>query len=380
MPPQKVSLYIHIPFCSVLCDYCDFYSVDAGKARGILMDKFIKALIEDIRYQLKYFNINEIITAYIGGGTPSVLGARRIRVLLDGLKSIPGFKPVEFTIEANPESADEEFLSACIDCGINRISLGIQSFHEPSRRAVNRIGNAGMLEKSLSLVSRFFPGAFSADLITGFPYHNESIVLEDINRLLAFKPAHISLYSLSVEKGTLLQENIKSRKVKLPLADEADALWLAGKDALEKAGYEHYEVSNFSLPGKRCLHNMRYWLMNNWLGAGPAASGTIIDENTGTAKRFSFAPDLEEYIKMPSLNMAVREELDKVSLIKESLLMGFRCREGPDREKFKRRFGISIEECIPQTLARWKKRDADYTMLFLNGFLSEVFAEIEKKN
>ena len=380
MTETGVSLYIHIPFCFSFCDYCDFYSVEAGKNYGVLMDRFVESVIEDVKRQFECFNVKETVTAYIGGGTPSVLGANRIRILLCALKSFSCFKPVEFTIEANPESADKEFLSACIEGGINRISLGVQSFHEPSRRSVKRIGNASMLEERFALVSRFFPGAFSVDLITGLPCHSETIVLEDIKKLLAFKPAHVSLYSLSVESGTRMEQNIKSKNVFIPSVEEADAMWLAGKDALAEVGYEHYEVSNFALQGKRCLHNIRYWLMDSWLGAGPAASGTIIDEKTGTAKRYTFAPNVDEYVKAPFLNHAVCEELDKISLVKESLLMGFRCRGGPDREKFKRRFGISVEDCIPLTLDRWKNGDAGDTMLFLNGFLTEAFDEVDKKH
>jgi oxygen-independent coproporphyrinogen-3 oxidase len=375
---QKVSLYIHIPFCAAFCDYCDFYSVatDSVADTSAVMDAFVEAVIADVDYQVEFFNITEISTAYIGGGTPSVLGARRVRVLLDSLKKTRGFSPVEFTIEANPESADEEFLSVCREGGVNRLSLGVQSFHEPSRREVNRIGRADMLEERLALVSRFFSGSFSADLITGLPYQNKSIVLNDIKRLLAFKPAHVSLYSLTVEGGTALDKKIKTNSVKMPDSDEADALWLAGRSALENEGYENYEVSNFALPQKRCLHNINYWLMGNWLGAGPAASGTVVNEETGTAKRFTFAPDLYGYLKTPSIHAAACEELDSAALMRESILMGFRYRDGPDTEKFRRRFGLAVEDCIGQTLARWKGRDKT---LFLNSFLCEAFSEMDAK-
>jgi len=228
------------------------------------MDSFVNAAIMDVKYQLEFFDVKEIATAYIGGGTPSVLGGRRIGILLDALKAL-GFAPIEFTIEANPQSADEEFLSACLEGGINRISLGVQSFHAPSRREVNRQGQAGMLEESLALVSRFFPGAFSADLITGLPFQSEKIVLEDIRRLLAFNPAHVSLYSLSVESGTPLEQKLKTKSVTLPAGDEADALWLAGRDALEEAGFQHYEVSSFAPPDKRCVHNIRYLFRAVWI-------------------------------------------------------------------------------------------------------------------
>ena len=338
------------------------------------MDRFVQAVIADVNYQIEFFNVKKISTVYIGGGTPSVLGEGRVRILLDALKSLPCFAPLEFTIEANPESAGDEFLSVCREGGVNRLSLGVQSFYEKARSAVNRQGRAAMLEERLCAVSRFFPSAFSADLITGLPYQSEKTVLDDVKRLLAFKPAHISLYSLTVENGTPLEEKIEKGEIVLPGADEADALWLAGRAALEEAGFEHYEVSNFARPGKQCVHNLRYWLMESWLGAGPAASGTVVDEETGTARRFTFAPDAEAYIKTPSINAARREELDRAALLKESLLMGYRRREGPDARKFLRRFGFALEDCIPQTLERWKNRDI---MLFLNSFLREAFEEAD---
>ena len=349
------------------------------------MDSFVKSVIADVRYQVEFFNVKKIVTAYIGGGTPSALGWRRISILLDALKSLPAFTPKEFTIEANPESADGEFLSACREGGINRISLGVQSFHAPSRCDVNRQGQAKMIEERLALVSHFFPEVFSADLITGLPRQTEKIVVQDVSRLLAFKPTHVSLYSLSVEGGTPLEQKLKTKSVILPDRNKADSLWLAGRNALEEAGFEHYEVSNFALPQKRCLHNLRYWRMENWLGSGPSASGTVIDEKNGTARRFTFASDVGAYIKSPSIRMAACEELDRAELMKECILMGFRYCEGPDTEKFRRRFGCGVEDCIGQTIDRWRSRGffngnvpAKKLMLFLNSFLSEAFIEIDE--
>jgi len=372
-PP--VSLYIHIPFCAAFCDYCDFYSVLTDSYNGAFPDTFINALIADVKYQLDFFGVKKISTIYIGGGTPSVLG-KHIAPLLDALKSFPGFSPVEFTVEANPETADEEFLETCLEGGVNRLSLGVQSFHEASRLAVSRIGDARLLEKRIALCSNYFPGTLSADLITGLPYQNEKVVLEDIKRLLAFEPVHVSLYSLCLESKTPLAQKVKTKTVSLVDRDEADSLWLSGRDALLKKGYHHYEVSNFALNGKRCLHNTFYWQMRGWLGAGPSASGTLIDEEAGSGKRFTFADNIESYIKEPSVHAAFCEELDRHALMRESLLMGLRCAEGPDAQLFKARFGCNIEDCIGRTLSLWKGRDI---MLFLNAFLRDAFAELDEK-
>jgi oxygen-independent coproporphyrinogen-3 oxidase len=380
----SLPLYIHIPFCSSLCDYCDFFSVKKENVDPHCVDSFLEAVIKDINYQIKYFDVSNITTAYIGGGTPSILG-RDIGVLLDSLKKNPGFNPVEFTIEANPESVTEEFLSVCRDGGVNRLSLGIQTFHQESRSAIGRGGKASELKEKLSLASLFFPGMLSVDLITGLPYQNRQIVLEDISQILDFEPSHVSLYSLTVENNTPLENKIKTKQVKMPDSEECDLIWLAARNALENCGLRHYEVSNFARTGKECLHNIRYWRMKGWIGAGPSASGTLIDEENGTAKRFTYTQDIDEYIKRPVIHNAVCEEIDTISLIRESLLMGFRYIEGPDSEVFCRRFGMKIEDCIPKTMSRGRERGffegtnvRKELMLFLNSFLSDAFLELVK--
>ncbi|MCL2764897.1 MAG: radical SAM family heme chaperone HemW [Treponema sp.] len=374
----SVSLYIHIPFCSSFCDYCDFYSEKIDPQENNYINSFIKALINDIREQIKYFSVNEIETVYIGGGTPSLLG-KNISTLLDELKKLQlknynAFSPLEFTVEVNPESVTEEFLYTCKDKGVNRISLGVQTFHEPCRIAVNRKSDENMLMERLALVSKLFPGSFSADLITGLPFQKEKIVLEDINKILSFNPVHISLYALSVEDKTLLKEKIENREIEIPSEEEADSLWLAGCDALLKKGFNQYEISNFAIKEKICIHNMRYWQMQSWIGAGPAASGTIVNEDLGTAKRFTYREDVKEYLGSHSIETAISEDLDKQKLIRESILMGFRCIKGADANVFKQRFGFSLQDCIPKTLERWEKMDK---MLFLNQFLSDAFSELD---
>ncbi len=161
---------------------------------------------------------------------------------------------------------------------------------------------------------------------------------------------------------------------------------------LEKAGLVQYEVSNFALPDKTCAHNTRYWRMENWLGIGPAASGTIINDASGNGRRFTYPADINAYLAAtePRIRSARIEELDKANLIRESLLMGFRCRAGPDPLIFKQRFGCNIEDCIPETIARWRGRGFFETgqdsgslapsregLLFLNAFLRDAFGELE---
>jgi oxygen-independent coproporphyrinogen-3 oxidase len=360
------------------------------------IDAFIETLLIDGEQTLRRRGVRHIPTVYIGGGTPSVLGAAGIRRLLAGLKSILPEGVEEFSIEANPESADGPFLEACREGGLTRISLGVQSFYEPSRRAVHRVGDGALLPERLRLVSELFGENFSADLMTGLPLQDEAVLLEDLEKLLAFGPGHISLYSLTLEPGTPLEqrfrraplaaEHPKAGEPALPSPDEADRLWIRGRDLLEQAGYEQYEVSNFARPGKRCRHNIRYWRMENWLGLGPAASGTIFDEAAGTGRRYTVRPGVEAYIRGAA---EVRlEELDRPTLMKETLLMGFRWVEGPDPDLFRRRFGLPLEKAVPRTLDKWRRRGMlrqDRTaltregLLFLNAFLLDAFGELANK-
>ncbi|MDR2484960.1 MAG: radical SAM family heme chaperone HemW [Treponema sp.] len=378
---MKASLYLHIPFCAGACDYCDFYSipVDPHDRRiGVYAD----TLLRDGERFIRDFGVSCIPTVYIGGGTPSMLGASGIRRLLSGLAGLWRAKPEEITVEANPESAEEAFLLACREGGVTRISLGVQSFHGPSRQAVHRVGTEKVLAERLGLVSAIFGRAFSVDLIAGLPFQDERILLGDIERVLAYKPDHISLYALTLEPGTPLEQRISHNKTPLPDPDTADDLWIAGRDALEQAGYGQYEVSNFALNGKRAAHNIRYWRMENWLGLGTAASSTIVDDETGTGRRITIKPDMDAYIR-GSLSPIV-EELGRLTLMKETFLMGFRYIEGPDEKLFQRRFGLPIRACIPHTLAVWQDRGllqagkpalTAQGILFLDPFLLDVFEE-----
>jgi oxygen-independent coproporphyrinogen-3 oxidase len=271
----------------------------------------------------------------------------------------------------------------------------VQSFHSPSRRALNRSGlEPGSTKLSSTKLSsaescsaeswlEYFSGALSADLISGLPFQNEKILINDINTVLSYRPAHISLYALTLEPDTPLAAKNTARNF-LPPADEADRLWLCGRDALEKASYAQYEVSNFCLDGKESLHNIRYWRMLSWLALGPAASGTIINDETGTGIRYANLPDVDQWIR--DQGSGTKEELDSLILMKETFLMGFRYIEGPDEELFQRRFRCGIGDCIPKTLERWRKRGllqnkknalTKEGLLFLDHFLAETFLELE---
>ena len=367
---MEASLYIHVPFCAGKCDYCDFFSVPLKPSDG-RAESFMNTLLAEAERLFKKYPVENVPTVFIGGGTPSVLGSVLMRRLLKGIFRLIGRfspPPIEVTVEANPESADGAFLTAIREEGVTRLSLGVQTFYSSSRNAVHRAGDAAILSDRLALAAAFFPGAFSVDLMSGLPLQNKSVLFDDIARVANYKPAHISLYALSGKKAAGLNR------------DEADDLWLCGRDAIEKAGYSQYEVSNFCLTGGECKHNIRYWQMQNWLALGPSASGTIVDDETGTGFRFTYPPDTDSWLER------VNERLDALTLIKETFLMGFRCLEGPDEGSFLRRFKRPIADAIPETLGAWRSRGllsvnrralTKEGLLFLDPFLLDAFEELD---
>lgn len=361
------------------------------------LDTYPEAVLKEAEIRIQEFGLSHIPTVYIGGGTPSMLGPAGMGCLLSGLGKLwkHGIKaPSEITVEANPESAGAAFLKTCRDQGVTRLSLGIQTFHEPSRRAVHRVGDGALLQEGLRLVRDIFGAGFSVDLITGLPLQDETILLQDIEKLLAYEPGHVSLYALTLEPGTPLASRLKGAG--LPEPDRADALWIAGRDALEQQGYGQYEVSNFSRPGMEALHNIRYWRMENWLGLGPGAVATVIDDAGGRGRRFTVNPDVEAYMAWSTGAMSLTEaagegvfveDLDRLTLMKETFLMGFRYRKGPDAGLFRQRFGLAMDACIPRTIACWRNRGlleseplalTKAGLLFLDPFLKAAFREIEK--
>jgi oxygen-independent coproporphyrinogen-3 oxidase len=324
----------------------------------------METVLAEIAEKTARYGVDAVPSVYVGGGTPSILGAEGIARLLSFIMTVPILPEAEITVEANPDTTDRPFLEACREYGVTRISIGAQTFDDTCRSGVGRIGSSAMVKEKLALLDEVFPEAFSVDIMSGLPGQDERILMADIETLLTFRPAHISLYDL-IPHG-----NLSGGRGLLP-EDRKAALWIRGRDALLEAGYGQYEVANFALsPHTRSVHNIRYWLMQNWIGAGASASGTVIDDDTGTGIR-----ETDGHI----------ERLDADALMKETFLMGFRYCEGPDAALFERRFHRSIKDTIPASLEKWTKRGVIRRgtlkperdgILFLDSFLRDCFAEV----
>ena len=380
-------LYIHIPFCIQKCCYCDFYSVTqkANFRPYHPNPQFVERLLQDIRFFKERYAIESWKTVYIGGGTPSLLHPDDISSLATGIREGQKQPIQEFTIEANPEDITSEWLAACSEGGINRLSIGVQTFDNNVLTINGRRGSKEKTITALETIKRRWHGELSCDLIAGLTGQTEQSLADDVRRLIDYRSEHLSLYGLCSED---------------PLSDTREdfiaELLRENTELLAENGYIRYEVSNFSYKDKhRSLHNQIYWNMEPYVGIGPAACGTLMHEDVGggfiAADRFEGTKDIDGWMTSTDRTSVYPcEHIGRNTFLEEVLLMGFRLSEGINRAVFARRFGADITAFIGETLSRWEKRGqcciAPYCvclteegMLFLNRFLVDALSELDTK-
>ncbi len=314
-----------------------------------------------------------------------MLGAALIERLLTGVHALLPSLPGEVTVEANPESATPDFIRACEASGVTRLSLGVQSLQPETRAAVGRIGNPDRILSAVEAVNRRFSGSLSVDLISGLPLQPLESLADDIDFAASCGADHVSLYALTLEPGTALHGRAAAGTAELPSRDTADELWIAGRDALERRGFRQYEVSNFAVPGRESRHNQRYWRLESYIGCGPGAVGTVVNETGATAVRHAWEADLSRWLRGED-HRPERETISRKEFLIECLMMGFRTRSGVDGSLFRRRFGAGPEAFVGRTLERWRARGLAEGgrpalnrdgLLRLNAFLLECLEELD---
>jgi putative oxygen-independent coproporphyrinogen III oxidase len=274
LPP--LSLYVHLPWCVHKCPYCDFNSHELGRnAQGGLGElpeaEYLAALTRDIESMLPSVWGRRIHSIFIGGGTPSLFSARAIDELLAGIRSRLQVEPdAEVTLEANPGTAEAARFRGYRDAGVNRVSLGVQSFDEAMLKALGRIHSADEARRAIGFALDTF-GNVNIDLMYGLPGQTAAMARADIAEGLRFGTPHLSAYQLTIEPNTVFY----SHRPVLPGHDAAADMQLAAEEALAAAGYEHYEISAFAKPGRRCRHNLNYWEFGDYLGVGAGAHGKL---------------------------------------------------------------------------------------------------------
>lgn len=285
---DKLGIYIHIPFCRSKCDYCDFYSL-AG--RDDRMDQYQKALLSHIKETAPLAQDFPVDTIYIGGGTPSYYGAKRLKELLGVIRNLYKVeKDAEVTVECNPDSVDVKSLKILRKAGVNRLSMGMQSANACELERIHRIHTPQQVNEAATAARKAGFTNLSLDLIYGLPGQTMDSWKATVEHALSLIPQHLSCYGLKVEEGTPLAARVAQGEV-LPDDDQQADLYLWTVGRLERAGYPQYEISNFAKPGFASRHNLRYWLTQPYIGFGPGAHSDF------GGRRYSFVRDLDAYIQ-----------------------------------------------------------------------------------
>lgn len=339
-----------MPFCRSKCRYCDFYSVilDDSPAEayvdGVLRE--LAAKVDRLRCPLE--------SVFVGGGTPTVLGAKLLGRLLSGVKPLIGTE-TEFTVEANPGTVSPEIAPVLVSCGVSRVSLGVQSFQDGELALLGRTHTAAQAGRSVDDLLAAGVVNIGADLIYGIPSGTLQSWQDTLRRALALPIRHLSCYALSIEPGTPLERDVRAGKLtEMDEAAQKDC-YLAAIDAARQAGMEQYEISNFSRRGCQCRHNLTYWRNEPYLGIGPGAASYL----DGVRRRN--LPDLESYlaaIRSRRQAPASSERLSGRKAMAESLMLGLRLTEGIDRTGFTDRFGQDPLEAFADSLTRYAGQGA----------------------
>lgn len=329
---KRLGLYLHIPFCKQKCIYCDFYSLSGSEAR---MDEYTVALCAHLRESAPSAAGHLVDTVYLGGGTPSYLGEKRLGTILDTIfKHYHVTDSAEITLEANPDSAsDISTLSSLHTAGFNRISLGMQSASDTELAALGRIHTPEQVRTAVDAARKAGFDNLSLDLIYGLPDQTPARWAENLSAAVALTPEHLSCYGLKVEEGTPLF----ARQSSLCLPDdEAQAdMYLYTVDYLNRMGYQQYEISNFSKPGRESRHNLKYWTLSEYMGFGPGAHSDF--KNV----RYAYERDLKSYLHGVQTHAPLLSESECVppeERASEWVMLGLRTLHGLDPKEFEARF------------------------------------------
>lgn len=341
-------VYIHIPFCARKCVYCDFYSVGARLADW---PRLVSALLDEARIRVPELTGAgaKCDTLYIGGGTPSLLPPGEFGRLAAGVLSLTG--PVsEFTVEVNPDDVTGELADAWRGAGVDRVSMGVQSLVDDELRAIGRRHDSRRAREAYDTLRRRF-GNVSLDLMFGLPGQTRRSLRESVAGVIDMRSEHVSVYSLMYEERTALTRMRDSGRIDETPEEESAAMFADISEMLDAAGYEQYEISNYSLPGFRSRHNSAYWSGEPYVGLGPAAHSY-----DGLRTRRANAPDVRAYISrwLDGGGDAVAvETLTDDELREEMIMTRLRTRGGIPLEEFRRRFGAVAFRSLLSASRRW---------------------------
>lgn len=370
---RNLQIYVHIPFCYKKCAYCDFLSFSCDEET---QSSYVDALIREIKFYGKQMKDAQVSTIFVGGGTPTWLHEDKMVEILETIyASFSVSDDAEITMECNPGTVTKTKLEKYKKAGVNRLSIGLQSANDDELRILGRIHTYGKFVETFGLARNAGFTNINVDLISGIPYQTAEKFMYTLQKVVALKPNHISAYSLIVEEGTpfydkyrldlVLQEAGKPT-IALPTEDEVYRITKLTQQYLAQAGYKQYEISNFARPGYECIHNIGYWIRENYLGLGLGAASLLNDV------RYANETDLDSYISatkdiqmLPfeqengrieygtNLHSAV-EAIPRKAQMEEFMFLGLRRIEGVTRQQFQDKFGIPIDAIYQDVMSHLK--------------------------
>lgn len=382
---KKFGIYIHIPFCRQKCFYCDFPSF-AGREKKI--DRYLQALEQEfalLRQRLyPKDNVRDIKskfaprTIYIGGGTPTALNAHQLEKLLEIVKKYVAVAE-EFTVEMNPGTVDREKLLLLQQAGVNRLSVGVQSFDDHCLKKIGRIHTVQEAVDTIELAHNLGFDNISLDLIYGLPQQDREILTKSVERALTLPVQHISIYGLQLEEGTAFQRMADMGKLHLPTDELVEAMHDYIVEKLPEAGYQRYEISNYALPGYESKHNLSYWQDVDYLGLGSGA------HSYWQGTRYENPRGIDDYISVLEagrLPATLEEQVDRQAHMEEYCFLGLRTAAGIDKNLFQQKFGVdlftvygrTIEKLVAQDLLQHTARGIALTPLGMK-YGNQVFGE-----
>ena len=355
MTPIPLSLYVHIPWCIKKCPYCDFNS---HQINGELPEQaYIQTLLRDLEQELPAIWGRRLESVFIGGGTPSVFSAEGIDQLLSGLRALLPIRPaMEITMEANPGTFEQERFKAYRKAGINRLSIGIQSFNSDHLNALGRIHNGSEASNATVIAKNAGFDNVNLDLMFGLPQQSTAQALDDLQQAIDCEPTHLSWYQLTLEPNTLFHHSPPT----LPNDDKLWDMQQKGQALLKQAGFEQYEVSAYAKhtanQQHRCQHNMNYWQFGDYLGIGAGAHGKITAPD-GSIQRYTKYRQPQKYMQQVSLNEArsSTQLLEINALPFEFMLNALRLKQGVESDLFKQRTHLELST-IATTLEDARKK------------------------
>ena len=376
---EKLGLYIHIPFCEKKCRYCGFLSFDGYDDETY--ERYTRALCSEIEgYNETFTEIYSPDTIFIGGGTPSLLSPDRVKRIMDSVyRTFDVEEKAEITIESNPNSLTQEKLDAYIEAGINRLSMGAQSMDDRILEALGRVHRSGDVVRAYEMARSAGFTNINIDLMFAVPEQSLKDVLDSVGAVTEMGPEHISLYGLQLEEDTIFYEEYKSGILDIPEESEERRMYHEALAVIRGAGYQHYEISNCAMPGYECRHNLKYWHMENYLGAGLGAHSYIMGNRS---KNVDY---MDEYLLLTSAGRApVDQTRTQMDTMEDAMgifvFTALRTRRGVDLSEFESRFGEPFFTVYKDKADLIKKYIDDGLMVLSGNMLSLTEEGIDVSN